>query len=906
MSESASQRIGGSADRQIGGSAGQRIANYELRISRFIFASRILPVLLLLVFFALGCAQIRHASITFDEGPHLAIGYATLRTGDFRLQPVHIHPPLANVLAAAPLLLQDDLPDPRDVDGWEIASLSAITDAIVWQYPHPARLAVAGRTPMLLFGVLLCAIVFRWARDFAGQKNGRGCKAGLLALMLCVFDPNLIAHSTLITTDIAAVFFVVATLYTLRRAVNCGSASQRIRESASQKIGESANGELRTSRFIPAFLFLLTGILLGLAQLAKVSTLLLVPVVGLIVLLDAFHSARIAHYELRVTNHESRITNRYLLFAIRYSLFVFLPAALVLWAGYGFQITPVPGWPFPLPAGTHLLIFQSLYAHYNLGHPTFALGQVSAHGWLWYFPLAFVLKTPLPTMILGVWAVVSSCKLQVASRKLKVKSRKSKVENPESPHVSGFTFRASRFISKIQNPKSKILFLWLFPCLYLASSLFSSVNIGYRHLLPVLPFFYIGIGQMMNHELRIMDHGPASQRVSESASQRIGESANRQIFSPPVYRLPSTAYSFHVSRFMVYALLFWLVLGTLFTFPYPLTFFNELAGGARNGYRYLVDSNLDWGQNMWDLQRWMAEHHESHVFYAHYSPSRPQVYGIAAEFLPPDPRAVSFAPWNPAPGIYAIGATVLQGPYCSDLNTYAWFRTREPDARLGNALFVYRVPARPAPAWVVLCNEAGVGADALTANLGAAAGRLLWLDCAHAQVYPADGVDAGDSTGLYIARADTLPLAGTLDVGLRDAAGEATVAVYRVDALPMPQVVAETGFDGPLDFVGYTRQGAQLWTTWRVREIPAGRPLSLMAHRLAPDGTAAVVGDALGFPVEQWRSGDLIVQRHDLDLPSDVTTTVQLGGYWLDTLERWTTAGGAEALTLEIGNSEGE
>ena len=90
-----------------------------------------LPLLLLLVFFALGMTQVRYASITFDEGPHLAVGYTTLRTRDLRLQPVHIHPPLANVLAAAPLLLQPDLPDPTTIDGWESASLSAIADAVV-------------------------------------------------------------------------------------------------------------------------------------------------------------------------------------------------------------------------------------------------------------------------------------------------------------------------------------------------------------------------------------------------------------------------------------------------------------------------------------------------------------------------------------------------------------------------------------------------------------------------------------------------------------------------------------------------------------------------------------------------------------------------------------------------------
>ncbi len=79
--------------------------------------------LLLWLLFAQLLGAARAASITFDEGPHLAVGYATLRTGDLRLQPVHIHPPLANILAAAPLLLNPALPDPRDIDGWEIASL---------------------------------------------------------------------------------------------------------------------------------------------------------------------------------------------------------------------------------------------------------------------------------------------------------------------------------------------------------------------------------------------------------------------------------------------------------------------------------------------------------------------------------------------------------------------------------------------------------------------------------------------------------------------------------------------------------------------------------------------------------------------------------------------------------------
>ncbi|MBN2005626.1 MAG: hypothetical protein JXA21_19870, partial [Anaerolineae bacterium] len=57
-----------------------------------------------------------------------------------------------------------------------------------------------------------------------------------------------------------------------------------------------------------------------------------------------------------------------------------------------------------------------------------------------------------------------------------------------------------------------------------------------------------------------------------------------------------------------------------------------------------------------------------------------------------------------------------------------------------------------------------------------------------------------------------------------------------------------------------------------------------------PDGAGVAVGDGLGFPVEQWRPGDVIVQRHVLSIPPDVpagTYTLTTGAYWLDTMERW-------------------
>jgi len=418
---------------------------------------------LLLLYFALGLQQVRQASLTFDEGPHLAVGYATLRTGDFRLQPVHIHPPLANVLAAAPLLLDPTLPDPRTIEGWEIASLSAVTDAVVWQNPHPARLATAGRVPILLLGVLLGALVYRWARERGGRR------AGLLALTLCALDPNLIAHGALITTDMAATFFSVATLYALDRQIRQSTAGKAWR----QTLGWSG-----------------VGVLLGLAQLAKVSSLLLVPVVAWLVLAEAFRASRFTSHASRFTSHASRLTShasrltshasrftfhasRLTFHALRLMASIFFPAGLVLWAGYGFQVLSVPGLPFPLPAGTHWLIYRALQEHYTLGHPTFLLGQVSTRGWWWYFPVAFALKTPLPVLLLAAWAVGSAISRQrsaVSSQQSAVRIQPSAVSSQPSAssnQPSRFTLHVSRFTSHVSRLTSHVLRspLLLFPLL---------------------------------------------------------------------------------------------------------------------------------------------------------------------------------------------------------------------------------------------------------------------------------------------------------------------------------------------------------------------------------------------------------------------------------------------------------
>jgi hypothetical protein len=310
-----------------------------------------------------------------------------------------------------------------------------------------------------------------------------------------------------------------------------------------------------------------------------------------------------------------------------------------------------------------------------------------------------------------------------------------------------------------------------------------------------------------------------------------------------------------------------------------------------------VDSNLDWGQNLWQLRDWMRDEGVERVYYAHFCPARPNVYGVQADWLPPDPRAVPFAPLDPAPGVYAIGATVLQGAYTPDVNTFAWFRAREPLTRLGHALFIYEVPPRNPPAWAATCTGSAPmpSSEALRAAVGNSDLRLIALDCRQSWVYPAHE----QQPALYAWPPDAEPPPGaTLEMTARRPDGSPFYKLHRVQEPELWPPSPGVTLDGPLTLLGYQQQSetaqpgatAELLRVWyQVNQIP-NRPLSLMAHLLGSDGVPIAVADGLGLPIEQWRVGDVIVQRHHFAIPQDTPPgaySLYVGAYWLDTMERW-------------------
>ena len=148
------------------------------------------------------------------------------------------------------------------------------------------------------------------------------------------------------------------------------------------------------------------------------------------------------------------------------------------------------------------------------------------------------------------------------------------------------------------------LFLWLPVALYVGATLTRHMNIGHRHLLPIYPFLFVAAGS------------------AAAAAVAIGRRR----------------------RALVAALMAWYAVSVLYVHPRYLGYFNELAGGPSRGWRYLVDSNVDWGQDLKALKAWTDAHDVKHLKLSYFGSADPVYYRIPCEMLPskmhPDPPRI--------------------------------------------------------------------------------------------------------------------------------------------------------------------------------------------------------------------------------------------------------------------------
>lgn len=152
-------------------------------------------------------------------------------------------------------------------------------------------------------------------------------------------------------------------------------------------------------------------------------------------------------------------------------------------------------------------------------------------------------------------------------------------------------------------------------------------------------------------------------------------------------------------RRLLTAVLAFVVVSTVRVFPQDISYFNEWAGGPENGWRYLSDSNIDWGHNLPELRRYVERNGIRRLHYFQFGFDKVHRYfpdGIVIRQIPPwDPSYVSSRVYTPEPGMYAVHVSLLHGQFFQDeyRDYLSYFRERPPDGMAGYGVYIYNVSA---------------------------------------------------------------------------------------------------------------------------------------------------------------------------------------------------------------------
>jgi 4-amino-4-deoxy-L-arabinose transferase-like glycosyltransferase len=391
-----------------------------------------LAAVALLVFQAsLALTMVHRESLTFDEDDHMFAGYMMWKASDYGLNPEH--PPLVKLVATVPILW-DHLwvPPPLNHQFFKTEAYLNGRDWLARNDGDRQHLVFKMRVSAELLALGLCLLVFLAAREWFGDA------AGLIALTLVVFDPNVLAHSALVTTDIGVSCFFVAAIWTFYRFATRPTLIR----------------------------LLLAGVATGLLLATKHSGILIGPMFVFLIAWEVLTAPRAERKRTAL-----RLTGGFCAIVVL--------SVLVLWSFYGFRYaarpanmafdTSVARYAAPLPhfesAGVvavsrlHLLPESYLIGLIDVklaavNYPTFLLGKVYPHGQWDYFPFVILIKTTLGLLLLIVLATFATVTGKLARRR-------------------------------------ELVYALAPPVFYLAVAIISGMNIGVRHLLPMYAFAVI-------------------------------------------------------------------------------------------------------------------------------------------------------------------------------------------------------------------------------------------------------------------------------------------------------------------------------------------------------------------------------------------------------------------------------
>ena len=572
-------------------------------------------------------------SLTFDEVAHIPAGYSYVTMHDYRLNPEH--PPLLKILAGLAILPLHPHFDTSQ-DFWttannlgEYGQWTAGKHLLHQAQNNTDMIVFLARLPIVFLSLFCAAFLFFW-----GKKIG-GIVTGLFAMILFAFDPNILGHNHFVTTDIGiAIAFACAFYYFLQF--------------------------LKTPTWSYA---LFGGVALGIAQVTKFSAILLLPFFGILLITYPLITF--------IDNDQSRIKT-FFIYIIK-GIFALIIMVCVVWITYLPitykmpldvlpQIAHIKGQPDKYPRDRYLIQFieytnqktilrpfatytqgvMQVFNRVDDGNVTYFMGSVSNDASRWYFPFVFIAKQTLVHLFFYVTAFMLFALFTIRScQKI---FRQSLTQSFKKCRA----FCVYRFHE---------ISLGMFIMLYSYISITGNLNIGFRHLFPMMPLLYV-----------------LTAKTIIDSYKKLQDPKRKKII-----------------RSIFIIIISILIITTISAYPFYMSYFNVLVGGSKNGYHYVTDSNADWGQDLKRLKIYLDAH--------------PEIDKIRIDYFGGDDihnrigdgRYILW--WDNKrpiePGHYALSTFFIQESiFTKDRaydDSYQWTRELTPIDQVGTSFLIYKV-----------------------------------------------------------------------------------------------------------------------------------------------------------------------------------------------------------------------
>jgi hypothetical protein len=586
-------------------------------------ASRRFLALIILAACLLAAGCWRVYSNTWDEPEHLAAGIELLDRGKYEYDTEH--PPFARIfLAVGPYLTGAHSYGTPPPEGTPEGLHILYAKGAYWRDLTLARLG------MLPFLALLLIATWLWARRLLPSEG-----AALLAVVLLVSVPPVLGNAALASLDVAAAATTLLALYALQRW-------------------------LVSALWRDAVLF---GLASGLAVVTKFSS---VPFIGVsLIVLAAVHAACMhpsaTHAAVASTASGAasgtppappRAAGRSLWAARLGGLALAALAGLLpVWIAYGPRVPDPAGVAFRFNWAVSYLLQQhgaahaigvvlshlwlprelkdlangivAVKAHNDNGHLSYLLGEVRSTGWWYFYLVALAVKTPIPLLLAGPVGLVWLA-------------------------ASGWRRRESWSLAPLAIAVSILVF----------ASAVSRINIGIRHILIVYPLFALGGAYLTVRAWRAL---------RRSMPRRLPDQGSTH---PQRLRLT-------LAGAALLAAILWQLSPLWRAYPDYLPYFNETAAHPE---RVLVDSDLDWGQDLHRLELRVAQLHIGHLSLAY--------RGSADLRREPLPQVHILGPRERVTGWVALSELART----RNLSDYAWLDAYRPIERVGKTIDLYYIP----------------------------------------------------------------------------------------------------------------------------------------------------------------------------------------------------------------------